>query len=79
MGTDGIDGNSDAAGAIISDATIKIIREKNLNLENYLCRHDSYHALRAAKSLIITGFTGTNVNDISIACASPSSVSGHLQ
>ncbi|HKX81896.1 MAG TPA: glycerate kinase [Nitrososphaera sp.] len=70
VGTDGIDGNSDAAGAIISDATIKIIREKNLNLENYLCRHDSYHALRAAKSLIITGFTGTNVNDISIACAS---------
>jgi len=64
MGTDGIDGNSDAAGAIVSPQTI--ILSKKMNLKKYLDRHDSYHAFKKMNSLIFTGFTGTNVNDIAV-------------
>ncbi len=67
LGTDGIDGNSDAAGAIVSPQTI--ILAKKMDLKKYLDRHDSYHAFKKLNSLIFTGFTGTNVNDIAIVCA----------
>jgi glycerate-2-kinase len=66
MGTDGIDGNSDAAGAIISQqstATAKKIGHRHLVV------HDSYHALKEMNSLIFTGLTGTNVNDIAVLVA----------
>ncbi len=66
MGTDGIDGNSDAAGAIISQqsaATAKKIGRRHLAV------HDSYHALKEMNSLIFTGLTGTNVNDIAVLVA----------
>jgi glycerate 2-kinase len=64
MGTDGIDGNSDAAGALVSPKTIMLA--KKMDLQRYLDMHDSYHALKKLHSLIFTGYTGTNVNDISI-------------
>jgi glycerate 2-kinase len=64
MGTDGIDGNSDAAGALVSPKTI--VLAKKMDLQRYLDMHDSYHALKKLHSLIFTGYTGTNVNDISI-------------
>lgn len=66
MGTDGIDGNSDAAGALVSSKTIS--SAKRMRLEKYLNMHDSYHAFKKLHSLIFTGYTGTNVNDIAIAC-----------
>jgi glycerate-2-kinase len=66
MGTDGIDGNSDAAGALVSSKTILL--SKKMDLQKYLNMHDSYHAFKKLHSLIFTGFTGTNVNDISIVC-----------
>ncbi|HJU34706.1 MAG TPA: glycerate kinase [Nitrososphaera sp.] len=66
MGTDGIDGNSDAAGALVSPKTI--ILAKRMDLQKYLKKHDSYHAFKKMNSLIFTGFTGTNVNDIAIVC-----------
>ena len=66
MGTDGIDGNSDAAGALISSKTILLA--KKMDLQKYLNMHDSYHAFKKLHSLIFTGFTGTNVNDIAIVC-----------
>jgi glycerate-2-kinase len=66
MGTDGIDGNSDAAGALISSKTILLA--KKMDLQKYLNMHDSYHAFKKLRSLIFTGFTGTNVNDIAIIC-----------
>jgi glycerate 2-kinase len=69
IGTDGIDGNSDAAGAIVSPQTIMLA--KKMNLKKYLNRHDSYHAFKKLNSLIFTGFTGTNVNDIAIVCVDP--------
>ncbi len=69
MGTDGIDGNSDAAGALVSPKTIANARK--MDLEKYLDNHDSYHAFKKLRSLIFTGYTGTNVNDIAIICKAP--------
>jgi glycerate-2-kinase len=66
MGTDGRDGNSDAAGALVSPRTIMLA--KKMDLGKYLNMHDSYHAFKELNSLIFTGFTGTNVNDIAIMC-----------
>jgi glycerate 2-kinase len=66
IGTDGIDGNSDAAGALVSPKTITLA--KKMDLKKYLNMHDSYHAFKKLNSLIFTGFTGTNVNDIAIVC-----------
>lgn len=68
MGTDGIDGNSKAAGAILTPTTVSRIKESGLNVKQYLDKHDSYTALKKLRSLIVTGYTGTNVNDISIIC-----------
>lgn len=64
IGTDGIDGNSDAAGAIISPKSAAIA--KKVDIRRHLESHDSYRALKNMNSLIITGWTGTNVNDITI-------------
>ncbi len=66
-GTDGIDGNSDAAGAIVSERSAAIARKIGAQA---LRRHDSYSALKKTESLIFTGYTGTNVNDIAIAVSS---------
>ncbi len=64
MGTDGIDGNSDAAGAIVSEKSVALAQK--VDARAFLARHDSYHALKKMNSLILTGHTGTNVNDIAI-------------
>jgi glycerate-2-kinase len=69
MGTDGIDGNSEAAGALVSPKTIALA--KKMDLKRHLDSHDSYHAFKKLHSLILTGYTGTNVNDIAILCRAP--------
>jgi glycerate-2-kinase len=66
MGTDGKDGNSDAAGALVSPKTVSLA--KRIDLQKYLLDHDSYSAFKKLNSLIFTGYTGTNVNDIAIVC-----------
>jgi glycerate-2-kinase len=63
MGTDGVDGNSDAAGAIVSTKSVELAKKIG---KRYLAHHDSYHALKEMNSLIFTGPTGTNVNDIMV-------------
>jgi glycerate-2-kinase len=63
VGTDGIDGNSDAAGAIISDKS----KIDTADARRHLRGHDSYSALKKMESLVFTGYTGTNANDIAIA------------
>ncbi len=68
MGTDGVDGNSKAAGAILTPKTISRIEETAMNVKEYMDKHDSHSALKKLRSLIVTGRTGTNVNDISIIC-----------
>src|SRR5579885_502920 len=71
MGTDGVDGNSDAAGGIVTPRSIQLFAEKGINVKQFLARHDSYNALARANSLIFTGQTGTNVNDIAVLCYLP--------
>ncbi len=68
IGTDGIDGNSRAAGAVVTPRTISLIAEKRIQLKSYLEKHDSYNAFKKLHSNITTGRTGTNLNDITIVC-----------
>jgi glycerate 2-kinase len=68
MGTDGVDGNSNAAGAVLTPKTIARIKDSAMNVRDYMDKHDSHSALKILRSLIVTGRTGTNVNDISIIC-----------
>lgn len=64
LGTDGIDGPTDAAGGVVDGATASKMRARGIDLHGALERHDSYTALTAAGALLITGPTGTNVNDV---------------
>ena len=66
VGTDGIDGPTDAAGAIVDSDTMREYQSSDLNLESYLSNNDSYNFFRKLNSLIKTGATGTNVADIQI-------------
>lgn len=64
FGTDGTDGPTDAAGGIVTSQTWSEMTEKGLSPEKYLLNNDSYHALKSVGGLIMTGPTGTNVNDV---------------
>jgi len=65
-GTDGIDGNSDAAGAIVDSHSYRRLVELDLSIDDYLNRNDSHRLFRQTGDLIVTGPTGTNVMDITI-------------
>ena len=65
-GTDGIDGNSEAAGAVVDCRSLQRTRELDLNINDYLSRNDSNSLFKQTGDLIITGPTGTNVMDITI-------------
>jgi len=65
-GTDGIDGNSPAAGAIADETTLSRARDLSLNAPQYLERSDSYMFFEHLNTLIVTGPTGTNVRDLRI-------------
>ena len=65
-GTDGIDGNSPAAGAIVDNTTISRARAIGLDPEGFLSRSDSYSFFVALGDVITTGPTGTNVRDLRI-------------
>jgi hydroxypyruvate reductase len=67
VGTDGRDGPTDAAGAIVTNATWKAIGDAGVSARAALERCDAYHALESAAALLRTGPTGTNVADIVIA------------
>jgi glycerate 2-kinase len=69
IGTDGTDGPTDVAGALVSGATLDQARRKGVNLRRALSRHNTYPALHALKSHIVTGPTGTNVNDLYLLLA----------
>jgi glycerate 2-kinase len=65
-GTDGRDGPTDAAGAVVDRSTWAAIRAAGLNPDDALATHSSYAALDAANALLKPGPTGTNVMDIVI-------------
>lgn len=66
IGSDGTDGPTDAAGGYVDTNTKKILEEKGIQIYDVLENNDAYHALRECDGLIITGPTGTNVNDLSV-------------
>ena len=66
LGSDGTDGPTDAAGGIVDGKTAGILREKGISIPEVLKNNDAYNALKAADALLMTGPTGTNVNDVSV-------------
>jgi len=66
ISTDGIDGPTDAAGALADGKTIPRSQELELNAEEFLADNNSYAFFSKLSDLIFTGPTSTNVNDISV-------------
>lgn len=66
VNTDGIDGPTDAAGALADGETLARSRELSLDAEDFLMHNDSYTFFSKLGDLIFTGPTGTNVNDVLI-------------
>lgn len=66
LGTDGTDGPTDAAGAIVDFETSLRAKNNGINPKDYLQNNDSYNFFKLTKELIFTGHTGTNVMDIRI-------------
>jgi len=64
LGSDGTDGPTDAAGGIVTGETAAALRARDIDIDDVLRNNDAYHALDAVDSLIMTGPTGTNVNDL---------------
>ncbi len=64
VGSDGTDGPTDAAGGYADGGTYAAMQNAGVSPEASLAENDSYHALKAAGTLIVTGPTGTNVNDL---------------
>jgi len=64
IGTDGTDGPTDAAGAVVDGDTVARAKRLSVDLKDALKRHNTYPALKKLHQLIVTGPTGTNVNDL---------------
>ena len=65
-GTDGVDGNSKAAGAVADETTIARSKRSRLEPSDFLERSDAFHFFEQLGDLIVTGPTGTNVRDVRI-------------
>jgi hydroxypyruvate reductase len=68
-GTDGIDGNSPAAGAVADGLTLKRAGELHLSPDDFARRSDSYHFFERLQDDVTTGRTGTNVRDLRLFVA----------
>ena len=66
VGSDGTDGPTDAAGGYVDGTTAARLRELGIEIPHVLHQNDAYHALQKVGGLIITGPTGTNVNDVAV-------------
>ena len=66
LGSDGTDGPTDAAGGIVDTKSLAQLKEQGLNIDKILSDNDSYNGLKAIDGLIMTGPTGTNVNDVAV-------------
>ena len=79
VGSDGTDGPTDAAGGYVDGNTAAMLRAKGFSVENALAENDSYPTLAAVDGLVVTGPTGTNVNDVAIGIVDmPISPSSHF-
>jgi glycerate 2-kinase len=66
LATDGEDGPTDAAGALVTGASLTAAETAGLNLRSALATHDSHRALERLGALVRTGPTGTNVCDLAL-------------
>lgn len=66
VGSDGTDGPTDAAGGYVDGRTVCAIKSRGLDYWEMLDNNDAYHALEVSGGLVMTGPTGTNVNDVTI-------------
>ena len=67
VGSDGTDGPTDAAGGYVTGETKEMLAKKGITIFDVLQNNDAYHALQQVENgLIITGATGTNVNDVAV-------------
>ena len=66
VGSDGTDGPTDAAGGYADGTTARMLRDRGIAIGDVLRNNDAYHALEQTGGLIITGPTGTNVNDVAV-------------
>ena len=71
VGSDGTDGPTDAAGGMVDGGTAAALAARGISLHRALADNDAYHALQAVDGLVITGPTGTNVNDIAAVLLRP--------
>ena len=67
VGSDGTDGPTDAAGGYTDYQTAPSLRAQGVDIFTVLRQNDAYHALEKCDGLIVTGPTGTNVNDVAVA------------
>ncbi len=67
VGSDGTDGPTDAAGGYVDGHTEASLHATGMDVFLTLADNDAYHALQAVGGLVITGATGTNVNDVAVA------------
>ena len=66
VGSDGTDGPTDAAGGYCDQTTKRRLAEQGVDIKAVLADNDAYHALGKCDGLIMTGATGTNVNDLTV-------------
>ncbi|MBQ7001589.1 MAG: glycerate kinase [Oscillospiraceae bacterium] len=66
IGSDGTDGPTDAAGGYADGKTAQSLRQMGISIHAVLQQNDAYHTLQKTGGLIITGPTGTNVNDVAV-------------
>ena len=67
VGSDGTDGPTDAAGGYVDYMTAAELKAQGIEIYDVLQQNDAYHALQKVGGLVITGPTGTNVNDVAVA------------
>ena len=67
LGSDGTDGPTDAAGGYADYETAQTLKDQGIDIYDVLQNNDAYHALQKTGGLLITGPTGTNVNDVAVA------------
>ena len=67
VGSDGTDGPTDAAGGYVDHESGAALKARDVDVYRVLQNNDAYHALKQVGGLIITGPTGTNVNDVAVA------------
>ena len=66
LGSDGTDGPTDAAGGYVDTTSFEKLKALGIDPYEVLLQNDSYRALKAIDGLIMTGPTGTNVNDLTV-------------